>query len=162
MRTIVNKLAFFIVMALLFTSCSSDNKKGQTSGFLPPVSIQIPDEVKGDPEIVDLIKSSEKSINEFSNNIERLAVDGKDILKKNEEDYSLTDGLKAGKLMLQFVSNSTQMASTMQDFTNYIEKKQEQGLIDDKQLKALEQVGETLEKRIDEINEKYKDYFDKK
>jgi predicted small lipoprotein YifL len=160
MRTIVKSLIFLLTLNLVLLSCGSKNERDPD--FLPPVKIQIPAEVQDDPELVDLVKSSEKSINEFSDNIERLAVDGKDILSKKEEDYSLTDGLKAGKLMLQFVSNSTQMVSTMSDFSGYVEKKKSQGMISDQQYKALEEVSKTLENRIDQINNKYKDYFEKK
>jgi len=159
MKAIVRSLVFLFTLNLVLISCGSKNERNPD--FLPPVKIEIPGEIKDDPELVDLIKSSEKSINEFSDNIERLAVDGKDILSKNEDDYTLTDGLKAGKLMLQFVSNSTQMASTMSDFSKYVEKKQEQGMLTEQQYKALEEVGKTLEKRVDQINEKYKDYFEK-
>ncbi len=160
MRATVKILVMLLIMNMVLVSCGSKNERNPD--FLPPVKIEIPGEIKDDPELVDLIKSSEKSINEFSDNIERLALDGKDILSKNEEDYSLTDGLKAGKLMLQFVSNSTQMASTMTDFSNYVEKKQDQGMLTDQQYKAMEEVGKTLEKRVDQINEKYKGYFEKK
>jgi polyhydroxyalkanoate synthesis regulator protein len=160
MRTIIKSLVLLFTINLILVSCGS--KTDRDSDFLPLVKIQIPEEIKGDQELVDLIKSSEKSINEFSDNIERLAVDGKDILSKKEEDYTLTDGLKAGKLMLQFVSNSTQMTSAMQNFTTYVEKKQEQGIINEQQYKALEQVGKSLENRIDQINKKYKNYFEKK
>lgn len=160
MRTIIKSLILLLTLNMFLISCGS--KSERSPDFLPPVKIQIPAEVQDDQELVDLIKSSEKSINEFSDNIERLAVDGKEILSKEEEDYSLTDGLKAGKLMMQFVSNSTQMASTMQDFGNYVDKKQSQGMISEQQYKALEEVSKTLEDRIDQINNKYKDYFNKK
>jgi len=159
MRATVKILVMLLTMNMVLVSCGSKNERNPD--FLPPVKIEIPSEIKDDPELVDLIKSSEKSINEFSDNIERLVVDGKDILTKNEDDYSLTDGLKAGKLMLQFVSNSTQMASTMTDFSNYVKKKQDQGMLTDQQYKALEEVGKTLEKRVDQINKKYKGYFEK-
>jgi len=159
MRATVKILVMLLTMNMVLVSCGSKNERNPD--FLPPVKIEIPGEIKDDPELVDLIKSSEKSINEFSDNIERLVVDGKDILTKNEDDYSLTDGLKAGKLMLQFVSNSTQMASTMTDFSNYVKKKQDQGMLTDQQYKAMEEVGKTLEKRVDQINKKYKGYFEK-
>jgi len=68
--------------------------------------------------------------------------------------------LKAGKMMLEFASNSTQMINTMEKFTNYMESKESQGIINDEQLKALEQVGTAFNKRIEEVNKKYADYFD--
>jgi len=48
----------------------------------------------------------------------------------------------------------------MEKFTTYMDHKKEQGTITDEQLKALEQVGTAFNNRIEEINKKYKDYFD--
>ena len=70
------------------------------------------------------------------------------------------DGLKSGKLMVQFVSNSAQMAKTMEEFDAYMNGRKTQGLINDTQLKALEQVGTAFKTRINQINEKYKNYLD--
>ena len=148
-----------LLVSIVTFSCSNGNKRG--ANFLPPLEIKIADEIKGDGELVEVIKSSEKAINEFSDNIERLAMDGKDILSKNEEEQSLMDGMKVGKLMLEFVSNSTQMIVSVEKFKTYVEGKKEQGIINDEQLKALEQVGKSFGNRIDQINEKYKNYFDK-
>lgn len=99
-------------------------------------------------------------MNEFSDNIEQLAIDGKDVLSKKDEDQTLMDGLKAGKLMVQFVSNSAKMAKLMEEFDTYMNGRKTQGLINDTQLKALEQVGTAFKTRINQINEKYKNYLD--
>lgn len=147
-----------LLVSIITFSCSNGNKRG--ANFLPPLEIKIADEIKGDGELVEVIKSSEKAINEFSDNIERLAMDGKDILSKNEEEQSLMDGMKAGKLMLEFVSNSTQMIVSVEKFQTYVEGKKEQGIINDEQLKALEQVGKSFGNRIDQINEKYNFFLD--
>ncbi len=158
MRYLVRIIILFFVITQI-TSCKSD-KNERNPDFLAPLTIEIPDDVKNDTELVSIIGSSEKAINEFSDNIEQLVIDGKEILNKKEEDYSLTDGLKAGKLMLQFVSNSTQMATTFEEFNTYVENKKTQGIINDQQFKALEEVSLSFDKRINQINNKYKDYFD--
>ena len=156
MKNIVKTLT---VLTLLFTACSTSNKRN--ADFLPPLKISIADEIKGDAELVEVIQTSEKAMNEFSDNIEQLVIDGKDILTKKNEDQTLMDGLKTGKLMVQFVSNSTQMAKLIEKFDSYKNSKKEQGLLNDTQLKALEQVGTSFNKRVNEINKKYKNYFDK-
>ena len=55
--------------------------KKRNANFLPPLTISIADEIKGDTELVEVIKSSEKALNEFSDNIEQLAIEGKDVFK---------------------------------------------------------------------------------
>ncbi len=151
-------ITLFLLAGMLISGCSNSNKRD--ANFLPPLEIEIADEIKGDAELVEVIKSSEKAINEFSDNIEQLAMDGKDILSKKDEEQSLMDGIKAGKLMLEFVSNSTQMVASMEKFHTYVEGKKGQGIINDEQLKALEQVGKSFGNRVDQINQKYKNYFD--
>ncbi|MEN8124233.1 MAG: hypothetical protein ABFR32_03815 [Bacteroidota bacterium] len=148
----------FFLITVLVTSCRGDINE-RNPNFLAPLSIEIPDNVKNDSELVGIIESSEKAINEFSDNIEQLAIDGKELLNKKEENYSLADGLKSGKLMLQFVSNSTQMATAFEEFNTYVDSKKTQGIINVEQLKALEEIGKSFGNRIDQINIKYKGLF---
>jgi len=157
MKNLIKTLTALILI-VLFSACSADNKRN--ADFLPLLKISIADEISGDTELVEVIKSSEKALNEFSDNIEQLAIEGKDVLSKKDEDQTLMDGLKAGKLMVQFVSNSTQMLASAEKFNTYVESKKTQGLINDTQLKALEQVGTSFKTRINQINEKYKNYLD--
>ena len=143
-----------VIINFVFIACSKDNKRNKD--FLPLVSIEIPEEVKDDPKLVEVIKSSEKAINEFSDNIEQLVLEGKEVLDKKEEERSLGDNLKIGKLTIQFVSNSAELAGLIDEFDNYKNNQKDQGLINDAQLKALEKVGESFENRMKEINNKYK------
>lgn len=163
MKKLINILPALLLLTLVINACSEGGNK-QNAEFLPPMKIEITDEIKGDAELVEIIQSSEKAINEFSDNIERLAIDGKEIIEKNDkgEEGSVMEKLKAGKMMLEFASNSTQMLNTMEKFNNYMESKKSQGIINDEQLKALEQVGVAFNKRIEEINNKYEGFFDNK
>lgn len=154
-----NTIIILLISSALLAACSNSNKRNIS--FLPPLKISISDEIKRDEELVDVIKSSEKAMNEFSDNMEQLIVEGKDIYTKKQEDLSLMEQLKVGKLMVEFVSNSTQMAATIEKFDTYVETQKSQELINDTQLKALEEVGVAFQKRINDINEKYKNYFDK-
>ncbi len=157
------KIVAILVTVILFISACSGNDKKRSADFLAPMTIEIADEIKDDTALVEVIKSSEKAINEFSDNMEQLAIDGKDLVKKSEsdEEAGLMDQLKAGKLMLEFASNSTQMIASMEKFESYVTSQKEQGIINDTQLKALEQVGTAFKDRIEQISAKYEHYFDK-
>lgn len=150
MHYFIKRITVLVVISFMLISCSSGNKRD--ANFLPPLSIPIANEISGDAELVEVIKSSEKAMNEFSDNIERLVVEGKDIFNKKEEEQSLMDQLKVGKLVVEFVSNSAQMANLIDEFDVYKSKRKEQGLINDAQLKALEQVGIAFQNRITQIN----------
>jgi len=157
MRNLIKKTAALIIVSVVFIACGSENKRN--ANFLPPLSIEISDEVSGDTELVKVIKSSEKAINEMSDNLEQLVIDSKDVLEMKEEDRGLMDNLKMGKLMVNFVSNSTELAKLIEEFDTYQKEQSSQGLMSDAQLKALEKVGETFVNRMKKINEKYKDYL---
>ncbi|WP_456423703.1 hypothetical protein [Lutibacter sp.] len=159
MKILLKRTLELLLVGMILIACSTKNKRN--ANFLPPLRIEIPNEISGDTELVEVIKSSEKAINELSDNLEQLVVDSKDVLQKKEEDRSLTDNFKMGKLMVQFVSNSTELAKLIDDFDTYQKERSSQGLMNDAQLKALEKVGESFGKRMQQINKKYKNYFDK-
>ena len=157
MKQVTTTLFAALFITLLISSCSSGRKR--SADFLPPLIIEIPTEIKGDKELVEIVESSEKAINEFSDNIERIAVDGKDILNKEDEDLTLMDQMKMAKMAVEFISNSTQMAQALEQFDTYVESKESQGIINDAQLKALEQVALNFTERMDQIEAKYENYY---
>jgi hypothetical protein len=160
MKHVFKKITILVLISLVLNACSKENKRN--SNFLPPLSIPITAEISEDEELVEVIKSSEKALNEFSDNIEKLAIEGKDVLNKKEEEQTLMDGLKVGKIMVQFVSNSTQMAKLIDDFDSFKGIKKNQNMLNDTQLKALEQVSIAFQNRITQINNKYENYFNQK
>ncbi len=157
MNYFLKRTIILFLSGLVLVACSSDKKRN--ADFLPPISIQIPDEIKGETELVKVINSSEKAINELSDNLEQLIVDSKEVLDKKEEERSLMDNLKVGKLMVEFVSNSSELGELIDDFDNYKKEQEAQGLINDAQVKALEKVGDSFEKRMQQINKKYEHYY---
>ena len=154
-------------MALI--ACESDGKlKDTTSGkekqgihvnrnsdFLPPMEIAIDPAIENDPELVDIVHSSEKAINQFSDNIERLADDAKVLLEKKEGEQSLGDGLRVAKIMMTLVSRSSEISKTIKKYQTYIESRKEQGTITDEQIEALDEVGNAFSKRMEELGKKY-------
>ena len=148
----------FFLASIILAACSGDKNK-RNSDFLAPIKIAIPDEIKDDAELVNLVKSSEKSINEFSDNIEKMLIDGEDLIqktKKGEEESTMMEKLKVGKMMVDFASNSKEIVNTMEKFDTYVQEKQKQGEVNDAQLKALEQTGKAFKNRMNELNKKYK------
>ncbi|MFK5877891.1 MAG: hypothetical protein QM478_00190 [Flavobacteriaceae bacterium] len=157
MKIILNNIIALVIIGIVLISCTTSTKRNPD--FLPQMSIEIPKEITNDTELVKVIKSSEKAINELSDNLEQLVIDSKAVLEVKEEERSIMDNLKMGKLMVDFVSNSTELAKLIDEFDNYKKNQSSQGLISDAQLKALEKVGEAFENRMKQINEKYKNYF---
>ena len=153
----LTKTTFLLLIVLFISSCDSKNEK-RNPDFLKPLKIEIPKELENNEDAIEFIKSSENAINEFSDNIEELALDGKDILFKDVDEMGAMDKIKLGKMAVQFVSNSTQLAEVLEDAQKYVEDAKANDL-DGSQIKSLEIIEKTVEKRIAEINNKYKDYF---
>ncbi len=141
----------FLIFVTLFTGCKS---KVDRTGFMPPVKIQVPAEVKQDREVMRFVNSSEKVINELSDKMERAATDGKDLFMKDEKDMTLMEKMKMTKLGLEFLSCSKSMAEKLLEIQRYIETKQKEG-VSGADMKAFEAVENTLEKRINDLNRKY-------
>ncbi len=157
MKNLIKIILGVLLIGFVFIACSSGNKRN--SNFLPPLSIEISNEISDDTKLVKVIRSSEKAINELSDNLEQLVIDSKDVLEMQEEDRGLMDNLKMGKLVVEFVSNSTELAKLIEEFDTYQKEQSSQGLMSDVQLNALGKVGQSFGDRMEQINEKYKNYF---
>lgn len=143
----------FLIVLPLFQGCTS--KPIDRTGFMSPVKITIPNDVKQDKTTVAFVKSSEKLINALSDRMEYIAMHGKDLLNKKEEDMSVMDKIQMTKLSVQFLSVSKDLAMEMDKIQKYVEKKQEEG-VSASDMKVYEAVEKALEKRIEKLNNKYK------
>ena len=140
------------VTAILFSSCGNTPS---SSGKLPPLKIEVPAELNGNPEIVQFIKDSEEAINLYSNTAEDLAEDCKEFVGKNEEDLTMLDKVKMVSVLGQFTANFAQFAAKygeMMDQTEVLEN----GL-NDEQAAALATVMEAFKQRMEQLEAKYKD-----
>ena len=151
-----------LTFSLLLSSCKSDKLANRRSkDFMPPMEIAIDPAIKDDPELVEMVQSSEKAINQLSDNMEQLAIDGKDLLKKlNKEEGSLGDLLRAGKLASSFRSNSSEIIVALKQFETYMSKRKEGDTITDEQIEALDQVGEAFKARFEALSKKYEHLLD--
>ena len=164
-----NPLYILILLAaLLVTACKSDSKQKngitihRDKDLLPPMEIAIAPAIQEDQELVEMVKSSEKAINQFSDNIERLADDAKVLLDKKNGEQSLGDGLRVAKIMMSFVSNSSEISATIKKFEKYMEDRQNQGNITDEQIEALDEVSKAFTDRMEQLGKKYEHLLEPK
>jgi hypothetical protein len=134
----------FLIFILAFIIACDDKKEIRNPEYLEVVEISIPKELIYNVDAVEFFKSSEKAINKFSDNIEKIAFDGKDVLSKDLENLSSTDKEKLSLMAVQFVSNSTQMTNVLEETNKYIENEKKYG-IDESQLKSMELIKDILE-----------------
>ena len=148
---LITTFAIVFISPFLFHSCSG---KIDRSNFLPPVKIEIPDDVKNDKETVDFIKSCENDINKLSDKVEYVINQEKDVVAKNENDLTFFEKIKLIKLKMELMSAGSSMADELEKIKKYIDKKQKEG-VSNADLKAYKVIEEALVKRITLLNEKY-------
>ncbi|HPR62409.1 MAG TPA: hypothetical protein PLF35_15740 [Prolixibacteraceae bacterium] len=151
----MRKITFLFVLLITFMVACKNNSN---SGFInaDPLKIEIPDEIKGDKELVSFIRESEKSINEFALSIEKLYAEDPKLMQKEEEDMSMFEKLKllkvAGEMAVLFGEFSTNYAEMNEKMGNY-----ELSMTDD-QAVALQTVADAFEKRMLLLEERIKKY----
>jgi hypothetical protein len=152
-KNLLNIPLLFLIVLPLFQGCTS--KPIDRTGFMPPVKIQIPRDAKQNKTTADFVKSSEKLMNTLSDRIEYIAMNGKELLNKNEEDLTVMDKIQMTKLGIQLLSVNKDLVSEMDKIQKYVEKKQKEG-VSASDMKAYEAVEKAFEKRIEKLNNKYK------
>ncbi len=157
------KLIIVSFLAIFIISCMGNGKRGHRSDFLPPIEIEISDIIKSDAELTNLVKESEKAINEFSDNMEYLIEDIKPYKDVNPEEASTFVKLKLTKIGVDFFANSTKGLAVMEKLESYSSKRAlEQKPLNDEQLKAIAVIYDTFKTRMEQLEKKYKDFGGKK
>ncbi len=150
------KLIIFAFLSLLLLGCIGKEKRTHRSDFLPPLRIEIPNEIQQDTELTALVKKSEVTINKLSNNMEYLLEDMEPFLDKKEEDLSTFERLKLTKIVAKFVANSTKGALVLTKIASYSDKRaMTENPLTDEQLKAIALISDTFEKRMQQLDDKY-------
>lgn len=137
-------LSFLLLVVLCMSISCSSNQKSESK--IPPLLVEIPDELKDKPEIVDFIRSSERSINRFAESIEKSYMENPGIWQKETEDLSMVEKLKvlkvAGEMAVAFGEFSVSYALMNEKMGQFEEQ------LNDDQLLALATVGNAFEERI--------------
>jgi len=158
----MKKLLFVSIIATFLFSCSSNNEdtnsntNSSNSDNLPLLKIEVPAELQNNENAKEIIKTGEDMINKFSNTLEDIIKDNKNLIGKSNDDLSFMEQIQVGKIAVQLAAS---MAEFAPKFTNLQSKIKDfkKGEISEEEAKAIDKVGKAFEKRMDEINKKYED-----
>jgi len=154
----MKKILLVSIIATFLFSCSSNNEEASSnsndSDKLPALKIEIPSELKGNKDAEEIITTGEKMINKFSNTLEDIIKDNKNIIGKKSDDLSFMEQIQVGKIAVQIAASMAEFAPKFINFQSKIENFKK-GDVSDEEAKAINQVGEAFEQRMDEINKKY-------
>ncbi|MBN2756773.1 MAG: hypothetical protein JXR51_06305 [Bacteroidales bacterium] len=154
----MKQLLLFSAITILLFSCSSKEEE-KKSNMLPPLTAEIPDVLKGNKQAEDLIVKGTDLVNQMSETFEELAIDAEPYVGKKEEDLGVMDKINLAKIGVQFMSNMGEFTTKMA-LMEAEAAKLESGMTEEEKT-ALETVHENFKKRMEELNEKYKDFGDK-
>lgn len=146
------RIATFIVVFSI-VSCSQISKN---DNFLPPLNIEIPADLKGNPEAVSFIKDSEKAINQYTQSAEELAAKLKPYINKKEEELGAIDKVKMLGALGQFTANFTMVGLKYGEMLEKSKALEES--MSEEQAAALATVLDAFKNRMQQIEEKYKDF----
>jgi hypothetical protein len=145
-------LAMLLLLPFMLQNCSSHY---ENPDYLPSLKIKIPQDAKKDSALVSFILSNEKVINELSNQFEDVAQEIGWYSGKDENDLTLMDKMKLVKLGVNFYTISDQLSEEKRIIDHYVEKKRLEN-INEADISAYLAVKKALEKRVEELNKKYK------
>ncbi len=154
----MKKLLFVSIIVAFLFSCSSNNEEASTnssdSDKLPPLKIEVPAELQNNENAKEIIKTGEDMINKFSNTLEDIIKDNKNLIGKSNDDLSFMEQIQVGKIAVQLAASMAEFAPKFVNLQSKIEDFKK-GDISEAEAKAIDKVGEAFEKRMDEINKKY-------
>lgn len=143
---IVNVFPTFVAAILLFVFCSCGrNSSEELKDRLPRLTIEIPNTLKSNQEVVDLVIYSENTLNQFSATIDEIFVDHPYILRKDQQQMSISEKLKLMEFEGQIQQRQIDFCSRYTEFERKIQ--QTRHSMTDKQQKALEEIENKLANR---------------
>ncbi len=154
----MKKILFISIISVFMFSCSSNNEEATSdssgSDKLPPLKIEVPAELQGNKNAEEIITTGEEMINKFSNTLEDIIKDNKNLFGKKQDDLSFMEQIQVGKIAVQIAASMAQFAPKFISLQTKIDNFKK-GDISDKEAKAIDEVGKAFEQRMDEINKKY-------
>lgn len=152
MKRIFRNTALLIVLVIAI-SCSGTKSNAD---LLPPLNIEVPADLKGNPEAVSFIKDSEQAINQYTQSAEELAAKLKPYINKKQEELGTIDKVKMLGALGQFTANFTMVGLKYGEMLEKSKALEES--MSEEQAAALATVLDAFKNRMQQIEEKYKDF----
>jgi len=160
-----------IIVSFVFISCASDEaKKSENASHckkeevkckeeskIEHFNVEIPDELKDKPEVIEYINAMNLLANEYANMVESIYIEAGDLAGVPEEQLSFSQKMKLVKIAGK---SAVKLSSSMAKWVEYQEKRNviEKDLTE-AELDALSVVWKNFEMRMSEIEKKYNKSF---
>jgi hypothetical protein len=152
----MKKIFILVSLSVLIMLSACDKKKNSTgalSAGLEPLKIEVPAELKGNAEAVELIKLSEEAINAYSDMVEKVYAECGTFIHKEAEQLTMNEKIKVMKVAGTMVMGMGEFSMKYAQLAERTTLMQEN--MTEEQITAWATVATAFETRINQINEKY-------
>ncbi|PLX15920.1 MAG: hypothetical protein C0599_16030 [Salinivirgaceae bacterium] len=150
----MKKLVILISIISVIIGCSSGPKPSEPD-YLPPIKAEIPAELQDNQDIVEYINTTTDVLNDVSRELEDLYVKIEPYADIPESEISTMDKLRISKYAIQFTAEMAKLGAKMAMMKETYHLMSEDLSSEEEQ--ALMVINETFLKRIQQLNDKYKD-----
>ncbi len=154
------KLLTVISIMFLALSCGSDTiEETKADKKFGKLEVEIPDELKDKPELVKYIKDMNIIADDYAMLFDKLIEDTGEYVGKKDEDLVLSDKMKLATAAAEYAMGS---AEVFVKWGKCSEKRMDlEKDLNDEEIEALGKTYERFEKRIKQIEERHKEFFEK-
>lgn len=148
-----NLIISFLALGFIL-SCSSGPKQSEPN-YLPPIKAEIPAELQNNEDIVEYINTTTDVLNNISRELENLYIKIEPYANIPESELSTLDKLRISKYAIQFTAEMAKLGAkivTMKETYHLMSDD-----LDEEEQQALEVINTTFMKRVEQLNDKYKD-----
>lgn len=146
-----------LAFLLFITSCADKSQKTAADSKLGTIEVEIPQSLKGKPEVVAYIHDMNRVADDYAILIDQVLTDLSGFEKKDMENLSMMDKIKLMKVSSEVGFKSMDIMSKWGDYHNKVSFFKED-LTDDEAL-ALEGVLKRFEERMNQIEKKHAKFF---
>ena len=155
-RNVIFILNLFVIIILSY-SCGGDKKKTAADNSLGRIEVEIPESLKGKPEVVTYIHDMNKIADDYAMLIDQVLSDFKGFGNKDIEKMGMMDKIKFMKVSAEVGFKSLDMMSKWGDYHNRLDIFKED--LTEDQTVALESVMKRFEERMSQIEKKHSKFF---
>ncbi len=156
-------LSITLIMGVLaLASCSSNKEKKQTDADkkFGKLKVEIPESLKDKPEIVSYINETARLADEYALLIDKVVEEAGEYKGVEEEDLGMMDKIKLTKIASEVGLKSLEIMGRWAQCTEKHISIQE--TLTEEEAKAFEEVFKHFEKRMEQVEERHSDFFNKK
>ncbi len=155
LNRLFNLLAI-LSLSIALTSCGGKKEENKADKKLGKLEVEIPAELKDNPEAVEYINGMVEVADDYALLVDELFEECGEYVGMEEEDLSMKDKLKLTSASAKYALSATEVLAKWAEYETKRVEMYEEMTEDD--IEAMKVVYEHVEKRFEQIEEKYQEF----